>query len=62
MNKYNKEVEDMKYEVVTLSKKFVVGKSIKTTNENGQSIKDIGLMWKEFIGEHTKIHTVKQKK
>ncbi|GAA0180005.1 GyrI-like domain-containing protein [Clostridium sediminicola] len=41
----------MKYEVVTLSKKIVVGKSIRTTNENGQSMKDIGDMWKEFIEE-----------
>jgi predicted transcriptional regulator YdeE len=40
----------MKYEVVKLEKKIVVGKSIKTTNENGQSMKDIGAMWQEFIG------------
>lgn len=41
----------MKYELVTLEKKVVVGKSIKTTNENGKSIKDIGAMWQQFIGE-----------
>ncbi|MCY6483848.1 GyrI-like domain-containing protein [Clostridium aestuarii] len=41
----------MKYEVVTLAKKVVVGKSIRTTNENGQSMKDIGAMWEKFIGE-----------
>lgn len=40
----------MKYEVVKLEEKIVVGKSIKTTNQNGQSIKDIGAMWQEFIG------------
>lgn len=41
----------MKYEVVTLIKKVVVGKSIRTTNKNGQSMKDIGLMWQTFINE-----------
>lgn len=42
----------MKYEVVTLDKKIVVGKSIRTTNECGQSMRDIGSMWESFIGEH----------
>lgn len=41
----------MKYEIVTLKKKIVVGKSIRTTNKNGQSMRDIGLMWQRFIGE-----------
>ncbi|MCM1988321.1 GyrI-like domain-containing protein [Oceanirhabdus seepicola] len=41
----------MKYEVVTLDKKVVVGKSIRTTNKNGQSMNDIGVMWQKFIGE-----------
>lgn len=41
----------MKYEVVTLTKKVVVGKSIRTTNKNGQSMQDIGLIWKKFINE-----------
>lgn len=41
----------MKYELVTLEKKVVVGKSIKTINENGKSMKDIGTMWQKFIGE-----------
>ncbi|WFD11595.1 GyrI-like domain-containing protein [Tepidibacter hydrothermalis] len=42
----------MKYEVVTLDKKVVVGKSIRTTNKNGQSMQDIGSMWKKFINEY----------
>jgi len=41
----------MKYEIVKLEKKVVVGKSIRTTNENGQSMNDIGAMWQKFIGE-----------
>ena len=41
----------MNYEIVTLEKKTVVGKSIITTNENGQSMKDIGAMWQHFIGK-----------
>lgn len=41
----------MKYEIVELEKKIVVGKSIRTTNANGQSMKDIGEMWQKFIGE-----------
>lgn len=40
----------MNYEIVTLEEKTVVGKSIMTTNENGQSMKDIGEMWQQFIG------------
>ena len=40
----------MKYEVVTLSEKKVVGKSIRTTNQEGKAIKDIGEMWQAFIG------------
>ncbi len=41
----------MKYEVVTLTNKVVVGKSIRTMNKNGQSMKDIGAMWEKFISE-----------
>lgn len=41
----------MNYKIVNLEKKIVVGKSIITTNENGQSIKDIGMMWNQFINE-----------
>ncbi|GKX32016.1 hypothetical protein SH1V18_44960 [Vallitalea longa] len=41
----------MKYEIMTLTKKIVVGKSIITTNKNGKSMRDIGVMWQKFIGE-----------
>ncbi|MCT4595876.1 MAG: GyrI-like domain-containing protein [Anaeromicrobium sp.] len=40
----------MDYKIVNLNEKIVVGKSIITTNENSQCIKDIGSMWQEFIG------------
>lgn len=38
----------MKYEIVTLDEKVVIGKSIRTTNENGKSMIDIGKVWQEF--------------
>ncbi|WP_228727724.1 GyrI-like domain-containing protein [Fusibacter ferrireducens] len=41
----------MNYEIVTLEAITVVGKSIVTTNENGQSMYDIGAMWQQFISE-----------
>ncbi len=41
----------MNYEVITLNEKIVVGKSIMTTNENGQSMKDIGVVWQRFIND-----------
>ncbi len=41
----------MNYEIVTLEEITVVGKSIMTTNENGQAMNDIGAMWQQFIGE-----------
>lgn len=40
----------MNYEVITLEKQLVVGNSVITTNENGQSMKDIGAMWQTFLG------------
>jgi len=41
----------MNYEIATLKEKTVVGKSIRTTNENGQSMQDIGKMWQDFLGQ-----------
>lgn len=38
----------MKYEIVNLKEKLVVGKSIITTNENGKAMNDIGMMWHDF--------------
>jgi len=43
----------MNYEIVTLKEKLIIGKSIMTTNENGQSMQDIGVMWQQFMGEDT---------
>lgn len=39
----------MKYEIVELKEKIVEGICIKTTNEEGKSIKDIANAWKEFF-------------
>lgn len=35
----------------TVQKFYVIGKSIRTTNENGQSAKDIEALWGKFWGE-----------
>lgn len=40
----------MKYEIVTIPKKIIVGKAIKTTNEENKAVNDIGTLWQEFIG------------
>ncbi|MCT4604913.1 MAG: GyrI-like domain-containing protein [Marinisporobacter sp.] len=47
----------MKYEMVTLNKKIVVGIMKQTTNEGGQCVQDIGEVWQKFIttGIHEKI-------
>lgn len=39
----------MKYEIVELEEKVVGGIRIKTTNQNGKSIKDIGLTWQKLF-------------
>lgn len=41
----------MKYEVVTMEKKIIVGKSVRTTNENSKAMSDIGGIWEEFINK-----------
>lgn len=41
----------MNYEIVELEEKKVVGIIKRTTNENMQSVKDIGEVWQKFIGE-----------
>lgn len=50
----------MNYEIVNLNEKVVVGKSVVTTNENGQSAKDIGNLWQSFIGGGT-FNSIKNK-
>lgn len=39
----------MNYEIVELEEKIVEGIWIKTTNENGQSMQDIGELWNRFF-------------
>lgn len=39
----------MNYEIVDLDEKQVIGLVKETTNNNGQAVKDIGLLWQEFI-------------
>ncbi|MEW8955830.1 GyrI-like domain-containing protein [Clostridium sp.] len=41
----------MKYEVVNLEEKTLVGVGVRTTNENMKAMEDIGLVWGKFIGE-----------
>jgi predicted transcriptional regulator YdeE len=41
----------MKYEIVELQEKVVAGIEIKTTNQNGKSIKDIGMTWQKLFTE-----------
>lgn len=45
----------MNYEIVNLNEKQVVGLIKETTNSNNKSIRDIGMLWEEFLGkEHWK--------
>jgi len=39
----------MKYEIVELEEKMVVGVSIRTSNQNGKAIQDIGLTWQKLF-------------
>lgn len=39
----------MQYEEVELEEKKVVGLITRTTNENMQAVKDIGMLWQKFI-------------
>lgn len=39
----------MKYEIVYLSEKIVVGLMKETTNINNKAVNDIGLLWQEFL-------------
>lgn len=41
----------MEYEVVELKERLVEGLAIRTTNEDGKSIQDIGTMWQKFFSE-----------
>ena len=39
----------MEYEVVEIKEKMVEGVLIKTTNQDGKSMKDIGIVWQKFF-------------
>lgn len=41
----------MDYEVVALPEKTVEGYMIRTRNEGGQAVRDIGKLWQAFFGE-----------
>lgn len=41
----------MEYEIVELEEKLVEGIGIRTTNQEGQSMKDIGKVWQRFFEE-----------
>lgn len=41
----------MKFEIVELEERIIEGICIKTTNENGKSIKDIADVWQKFFVE-----------
>ena len=41
----------MKYEIVELKEKIVEGVEIKTTNQDGKSMQDIGKLWQVFFAE-----------
>ncbi|MBR3673120.1 MAG: effector binding domain-containing protein [Clostridia bacterium] len=41
----------MKYEIVELKEKIVEGVEIKTTNQDGKSMQDIGELWQKFFAE-----------
>src|SRR6476646_8170492 len=42
----------MHYETKTLEAFHLIGIAVRTTNENGQSQKDIGLLWERFFKEN----------
>ena len=48
---------NMNYDLVRIEEKTVVGIMVRTTNENGQAMSDIGKVWGEFMqgGAYTSI-------
>ena len=41
----------MKYEIVELEEKVVVGIRIKTTNQDGKAMQDIGITWQKLFAD-----------
>ncbi len=39
-------------EIITLEQFNIIGIEIRTSNNNGQGIRDIGALWQKFMGEH----------
>ena len=39
----------MEYEIVELEEKLIEGICVKTTNQNGKAMKDIGQLWQKFF-------------
>ena len=39
----------MKYEIVELEEKVIVGIKIKTTNKDGKAMQDIGMTWQKLF-------------
>lgn len=54
----------MEYEIVELEEMLIEGVGIRTTNQNGQAVKDIGTLWQKFFGEgiYTNIENKKNDK
>ncbi|MBX7145987.1 MAG: GyrI-like domain-containing protein [Alphaproteobacteria bacterium] len=44
----------MNYKIVEKESLTIVGISVRTTNQNGQAMKDIGELWNRFIKENIK--------
>ena len=47
----------MKYEITNRGEFHIIGIAIRTTNENGQSQKDIGELWQKFSGSNIIEHS-----
>lgn len=41
----------MKYEIVELKEKIIAGIDVRTTNEGGKAMQDIGALWQKFFAE-----------
>ena len=46
----------MEFTTITLKQFFVIGISVRTTNQNGQSQKDIGELWQKFFQDNILDH------
>jgi predicted transcriptional regulator YdeE len=44
-------IEDMNYETITMRGFSIIGIAVRTTNQNGQSQKDVAELWGKFMGQ-----------